>query len=112
MNRSIFFIILSPSMLDKRDCAVWRIDVRELNKYLPSKYQEALEAEKTFIFSVNSLNSVVKSLKDYDNDMGDQAFVSLEPPSVDQRIINQYSFFTVMPSGIDNITVSWKNVPL
>lgn len=46
----------------------------------------------------------MKSLKEYDEDMGDQAFVSLEPPSVDQRIINQYSFFTVIPSGIENIS--------
>ena len=30
--------------LDKRDCAVWRIDVRELNKYLPQKYKDALDA--------------------------------------------------------------------
>ena len=91
-------------MLDKRDCAVWRIDMRELNKGLPQKYRDALDAEKTFVFSVNSLNAVVKSLQDYDEDMGDQAFVSLEPPSVDQRIINQYSFFTVIPSGIENIS--------
>lgn len=91
-------------MLDKRDCAVWRIDMRELNKYLPQKYKDALNSEKTFVFSVNLLNSVVQSLKQYDEDMGNQAFVSLEPPSVDQRIINQYSFFTIIPSGIDNIS--------
>lgn len=91
-------------MLDKRDCAVWRIDMRELNKYLPQKYKDALDSEKTFVFSVNLLNSVVQSLKQYDEDMGNKAFVSLEPPSVDQRIINQYSFFTVIPSGIDNIS--------
>lgn len=63
-----------------------------------------MDSEKTFVFSVNLLNSVVQSLKQYDEDMGNQAFVSLEPPSVDQRIINQYSFFTVIPSGIDNIS--------
>ena len=29
--------------------------------------------------------------------------VTVEPPSIDQRIVSQYSFFTVIPSGIENI---------
>ena len=98
--------------LDKHDCAVWRIDVRELNKYLPQKYKDALDTEKTFIFSVKLLDSVVSSLSDYDKDMGNQGFVCLEPPSVDQRIINQYSFFTVIPSGIDNISDFLQDSPV
>ena len=99
-------------MLDKRDCAVWRIDAREFNKYLPQKYKDALDAEKTFVFSVKTLNSVVTSLEDYDEDMDNQSFVCLEPPSVDQRIINQYSFFTVIPSKIDNISKFLENSPV
>ena len=99
-------------MLDRRDCAVWRIDVRELNKLLPQKYRHPLETERTFVFSVAGLNSVVSSLTEYDRDMGDQAFVSLEPPSVDQRIINQYSFFTVIPSGIESISAFLEACPV
>ena len=98
--------------LDKRDCAVWRIDVRELNKYLPQKYKDALDAEKSFIFSVRTLGSVVSSLRNYDEDMGDRSFVCLEPPSVDQRIINQYSFFTVIPSGIHDISAFLEQSPV
>ena len=55
---------------------------------------------KTFVFSEEHLNSVVKDLAQYDADMGCKAMVNIEPPSVDQRIINQYSFFSVVPSGI------------
>ena len=98
-------------MLNKRDCAVWRIDMRELNKLLPQKYKDALDVEKTFVFSVNSLNSVANSLKQYDEDMGDQSFICLEPPSVDQRIINQYSFFTVIPSSIGNVSDFLEKCP-
>lgn len=100
------------SMLDKRDCAVWRIDARELNKSLPPKYHYILDSRKTFVYSVDALDSIAPTLKEYDKDMGNQAFVCLEPPSVDQRIINQYSFFTVIPSGIENISDFLEHLPV
>ena len=86
--------------LDKHDCVVWRMDMRDMNENLPQKYRDALNAEKTFVFSVEHLNSVVSDLCQYDADMGCEAMVNIEPPSVDQRIINQYSFFSVVPSGL------------
>ena len=89
--------------LSKRDSVVWRIDARELNKKLPGKYKVALDEKKTFIFSVNHLANVVKDIDEYDADMGDKAFVTVEPPSIYQRIVNQYSFFTVVPKGITNL---------
>ena len=89
--------------LDKRDCVVWRIDTRELNSKLPDKYSEALKQKKTFIFSVKLLTEITNSLQEYDMDMGGKSLITLEPPSIDQRIANQYSFFTVLPKGIDSL---------
>ncbi len=91
--------------LDKRDCVVWRIDAKELNSKLPDRYRAALEKKNTFIFSVKQLAGVVDDISQYDRDMGGKALVTVEPPSIDQRIVNQYSFFTVLPSGIDNLEV-------
>ena len=42
-------------------------------------------------------------LKEYDQDMADQSLVVVEPPSPDQRIVNQYSFFTILPKGITDL---------
>lgn len=89
--------------LESRDCVVWRIDARELNKKLPPKYADALNEKRTFIFSVKLLSEVTNSVSEYDNDMGDKALVTIEPPSLDQRIVNQYSFFTVLPIGITDL---------
>lgn len=86
--------------LSKRDCVVWRIDAREINKKLPPKYLKPLNEKHTFIYSVDGLKQVTNSLEEYDRDMGNSSFVTIEPPSVDQRIVNQYSFFSVVPLGI------------
>ncbi|MCQ2353620.1 MAG: FRG domain-containing protein [Clostridia bacterium] len=87
----------------KRDCVVWRMDMRESNKNLPQKYRDALDAEHAFVFSVDSLSRVADSIEQYDLDMGMDSIACIEPPSIDQRIISQYSFFSVIPSGITDI---------
>ena len=89
--------------LSQRDCIVWRIDLRDLNRNLPEKYREYLERKNTFVFSLDGLAELAEDLEAYDRDMGDQALVCFEPPSVDQRIVNQYSFFTAIPSGITDL---------
>lgn len=89
--------------LSKRDCVVWRIDLRDINRNLPAKYQEYLERKNTFVFSLDGLAELAQDLRQYDKDMGSRAMVCFEPPSVDQRIVNQYSFFSAVPSGIRDL---------
>ena len=89
--------------LGQRDCVVWRIDLRDLNRNLPRKYQEYLENKDTFVFSLDGLAELAPDIDRYDADMGDRAMVCFEPPSVDQRIVNQYSFFSAIPSGITDL---------
>ena len=91
------------SDLEKRDCVIWRIDARELNRLLPEQYKKVLEERSTYVFSVKSLTEITNSIEDYDRSMGSQSMVLVEPPSVDQRIVNQYSFFSMVPNGIRNL---------
>ncbi len=95
--------------MDRRDSVVWRIDMRDVNRNLPQKYIDVLLREHTFVFSVDSLTGIADSLGAYDNDMGANAFVSIEPPSVDQRIINQYSFFSIIPNGMEDVETFLDN---
>ena len=88
------------SDMDKHDCVIWGIDINEINEKLPRKYKQILDQERAYLFTTDMLDKF--NLEQYDSDMADNSFVLLEPPSIDQRIVNQYSYFSVIPSGIDN----------
>lgn len=85
--------------LDKRDCVVWRIDAAKLHQYLPKKYQDVIAEHNQRIFTVDMLAEVCDNLEQYDKDMKGSHLAILEPPSMDSRMMNQYSFFSVMPYG-------------
>lgn len=89
--------------LSARDGVVWRLDARDVNTNLPEKYRGELARRDSFVFSVDMLSQLADSLQGYDTDMDGKAFVMLEPPSVEQRVITQYSFFSVIPTEMENI---------
>ncbi len=94
--------------METRDCVVWRVDLNEQYLKLPKKYKEVSEKHNTTIFSVDMFNEACDSLKQYDEDMQDRSMIFIEPPSYDPRIVNQYAFFSVVPSGMINI-ISYLN---
>lgn len=91
----------NPDDFDKHDCVVWRLNCEEVHKRIPSAYQKVLDDEKAYLFSVNMLAKAARDIDDYDVNMkAANSLVILEPLSIDDRIVNQYSFFTVTPSHI------------
>ena len=95
--------------MDAHDCVVWRIDMNEQINHLPEKYRLAVGREQTTLFSVEMLKKLALSLDQYDEDMGDHSMVIIEPPSTNNRIIMQYSFFSVIPSGMTDIETFLDN---
>ena len=93
--------------LDQHDCAIWAINVDEINDLLPADYKAILDKEQARMFTTDMLKNI--TLDKYDSDMGDKAFIILEPPSIDERIVNQYSYFSVMPTGIKDFEAFLKN---
>lgn len=91
------------SHMERHDSALWKIDIVELNALLPKEYKDILDKEKAFLFTVDMLDSLANSLECYDRSMGSKAMVLLEPPSIDQRIINQYSYFSIIPKQMKDI---------
>jgi hypothetical protein len=68
-----------------------------------------MEKYSTTVFSVDMLGEACTSLEQYDEDMGEDHMLVIEPPSLDRRIISQYSFFSVVPSDMKDI-VTFLNV--
>ena len=95
--------------MSKNDAFLWQIDILEMNKRLPKNYQTTLTNESAFLMTVDMMDSLTRGgntydiLNRYDSDMGTASMVFLEPPSIDQRIIGQYSYFSIIPSRIENL---------
>lgn len=86
--------------MEKHDCIVWKIDIDEIHSILPQNYRAILKSENALIFTVDMLNKIAPDTEKYDSDMGAGSMVIIEPPSIDPRIINQYSYFSVVPTGM------------
>lgn len=91
------------AFMDKHDAVLWKIDMEELNALLPENYQELLRQNRAYAFSVDMLDKVATDLETYDKAMQGQAMVLIEPPSIDERIINQYAYFSIVPREITDI---------
>lgn len=89
--------------MDDHDCVVWRVDVDELHALLPEKYQRIMEKEQVTVFSLKMLHDACDSLEEYDADMQDAAMLIVEPPSIEPRIVNQYSFFSITPMPMRDV---------
>ena len=89
--------------MEDHDCMVWRIDMQELYSLLPDRYQTAVNRMQSTIFNIKLMAGITESLEQYDRDMGNEAMVIIEPPSTNDRIINQYSFFSIVPTEMTDI---------
>lgn len=85
------------------DAVLWKIDMEEINALLPEKYQEILRREKAYSMTVDMLSELAEDLDTYDMHMQGRAMVLIEPPSIDERIINQYAYFSIVPREIRDI---------
>jgi hypothetical protein len=80
------------------DAVVWCVDFVKTNKLLPKGLRKILEEEGSNAFTVEMLDRVAGSLGDFDKSYKDSFVVFFEPPSLDNRIINQFALFAMMSS--------------
>ncbi|MCM2374503.1 FRG domain-containing protein [Aporhodopirellula aestuarii] len=81
------------------DGAIWRIDYERPHKLLPASIHQALQKEGANTFTTDMLNQIVSSLEELDRMSEEPFLLFLEPPSMDDRIVNQYALFSVMSNA-------------
>jgi len=80
------------------DGAIWKVDYSKTHQLLPMTVRKAIEREGAQIFTVEMLSETVKSLQDMDGlaSPGLDYALFFEPPSLDERIVNQFAYFSVL----------------
>lgn len=80
------------------DGVVWCVNYVQAHRSLPRRLQERLRRERSNAFTVEMLDDTVKGLLALEKLSKQNFMVFLEPPSFDDRIVNQYSLFSMMSS--------------
>jgi hypothetical protein len=89
------------------DGAVWLVDYVRAARFLPRPLRQVLDDEGSNSFTAEMLQRAAASLRELDQLAEDEEFaVFYEPPSLDDRIVNQYAVFSLM-SGADVRLDTW-----
>ncbi len=79
-----------------RDGVIWCLDYVRGHELLPPSLRSLLELEGCHAFTVPLLSEGALRLEEFDSLAGEEFVVFFEPPSLDDRIVNQYALFSVM----------------
>jgi FRG domain-containing protein len=94
----LHFATENPATYD-RDGVVWSVDYVRAAQYLPAALRELLEDEGSNSFTTAMVQRAASTLDELDGLAdGDDFVLFLEPPSLDDRIVNQYAVFSLMSS--------------
>ena len=79
-----------------RDGVVWMIDYVRAQEHAPARLRDVLREQGMNVFTAELLEQAGGGLTDLRH-LGDEDYVLfLEPPSLDDRIVNQYALFALM----------------
>jgi hypothetical protein len=82
------------------DGAIWMVDYVHVHWQLPAALKEQLNREGANIFTAEMISEAVASLDGLAR-MSESPFVLFfEPPSMDDRIVNQYALFSMMTDAM------------
>ena len=80
------------------DGVVWCVDFIKVRRYLPRVLRQVLEEEGANVLTAEMLGRAAASLRDFDRLAAEPFAAFFEPPSLDERIVNQFALFSLMSS--------------
>ncbi len=95
---AMHFATHKPEQFDV-DGAIWCVDYRATNELLPKPMRDLLATDDANIFTTEMLNRVATTLEEFDNMSSDDFVLFFEPPSLDERIVNQFALFSLPSSA-------------
>lgn len=78
------------------DGVIWKVDFVKVNQLIPEPLNALLSIEKCNAFTVEMLESEFYTVQKFDEVLGKGNVLFFEPPSLDERIVNQFAFFSIM----------------
>lgn len=78
------------------DAVVWCVDYVRAHEQLPPKLGNILHRERADVFTAEMLNEAAETLSAFEELGAGEFAVFFEPPSLDDRIVNQFALFSMM----------------
>ena len=89
----------------ERDGMIWMVDFVRAHRLLPEQLRCHLEEEGSDVFTVEMLDHSAPELEDLQRLSPEEFLLFFEPPSLDDRIVNQFALFSVMSSASATLDV-------
>jgi hypothetical protein len=78
------------------DGAIWAVNYVAVHRHLPALLKNQLSIEGANVFTAEMLSDAVASLTDFTRMAADPFALFFEPPSMDDRIVNQFALFSTL----------------
>lgn len=95
----------ATSNLERFGCdgVIWTIDFVAAHRLLPDGLREELTEEGSDVFTVEMLHRRAASLEAFERLSAAEFVLFFEPPSLDDRIVNQFALFSVMSAAAGHL---------
>ncbi len=102
---ALHFVTANMARYD-RDGVLWLVNFERCKEFLPRQFRHALERENANGFTAEMLMKLNVLPQDLDSHGGEEFVLFFEPPSIDERMINQFALFSLM-SRVDSRMDQW-----
>ena len=79
---------------------MWCVDYVRANEFLPDALRAILSEEGSETFTAEMLGRAAGTLRDFDALAASAFLVFFEPPSLDERIVNQFALFSLLSDPV------------